>query len=187
VTELFEFVQVYAFIDPVTAGFLISTTAKVGSAIFGGPDEDDTKDALDAATQVSHAQKQRVGQETDLAKQQNQAKSESMMKAATTSGQDSLMDTVKASEFAITSGDFAIDESATAAVDNTRTRVYDKYEDTVDQIVQEQNFTKQSISLNTKKQIDEIEHEMDTTVSSILSTPDTFLEKFTGTSDYKAG
>ena len=76
-TELFEFVQVYAFIDPVTAGFIISTTAKVGSAIFGGPDEDDTKDALDTATRISHAQKERAGQE-------------------------SLMDTVKASEFAIT-------------------------------------------------------------------------------------
>jgi hypothetical protein len=185
--ELFELVQVYAFIDPVTAGFLISTTAKVGSAIFGGPDEDDTKDALDAATKVSHAQKQRVGQETDLAKKQNQAKSESMMKAATTSGRDSLMDTIKASEFNISSGDFAIDESGAAAVDRTRTKVHDKYEDTVDQIVQEQDFTKQSISLNTKKQIDNIEHELDSTISSILSTPDTFLEKFTGISDYEVG
>ena len=72
--ELFELVQVYAVIDPITAGFIISSAFKVGSAVLGGPDEDDTKDALDAATQVSHAQKQRVGQETDLAKQQNQAK-----------------------------------------------------------------------------------------------------------------
>jgi hypothetical protein len=185
--ELFEIVQVYAIIDPITAGFLISSAVKIGSSLLGGPDEDDTKEALDAATRVSHAQKQRTAQETDLARQQNQAKSESMMKSATSSGEKSLSELVGVKQSAITTGDFELDESAVAKADNTRTDVYEKYGDTVDQIVQEQNFTKQSIDLNTKKQIDAIEHEMDTTVSSILSTPDTFLEKFTGISNYKAG
>ena len=81
--EIFELV--HAFIDPVTAGFLISTGSKVIGSMMG-PDEEDTRAAMDAATKVSHAQKQQAGQELDLAQKQNKMKTENLMKGQLSQG-----------------------------------------------------------------------------------------------------
>ena len=178
--EIFELV--HALIDPVTAGFLISTGSKVIGSMMG-PDEEDTRAAMDAATKVSHAQKQQAGQELDLAQKQNKMKTENLMKAATKSGQKSLTELVKGSQQEISFSGF--ESMATTEVDKTAT--YTDYDDSVDQIMQESELTKEQTDLATKKRIQGIESELDSTITSILKTPDTFLEKFTGASNMKAG
>jgi hypothetical protein len=178
--EIFELV--HGLIDPVTAGFLISTGSKVIGSMMG-PGEEDTKAAMDAATRVSHAQKQQAGQELDLAQKQNKMKTENLMKGATKAGQKSLTELVKGSQQEISFSGF--ESTASTEVDTSKT--YSEYGDTVDQIMGESELAKEQTDLATTKRIQGIESELDSTITSILKTPDTFLEKFTGATNMKAG
>ena len=54
-------------------------------------------------------------------------------------------------------------------------------------ILEENEMNRQSVDLNTQKAVEAISKDLDSTMTNILSTPDTFLEKLTGKSNYKAG
>lgn len=183
--ELYD-VIVYGFIDPVTAGFVISAGSKIVGSMMG-PGEDELREAEEAAKEVSFSQKKSVGQELRLGQESAKLKTDSLMNQATSRGQDSLLGLLKQKDSAVSSSGFESDDSTTASANNTRSQVYESYGDTVDTIVAEANLTKQSTDLNMKKKIENIENELDKNISNILSTPDTFLEKFTGQSDYEFG
>ena len=184
-SELYDII-VLGFVDPMTLSFLVGSSAKlIGSAM--GPDEDDTQAALDAAVNVSHAQKKQVGNENKIAQQKQKFQKESLLKGATKGGQKSLMNLTKDIGNQFSMSGFESNEEVSAVADNTRAEVYTNYGDSVDKIVEEAKFAKLSTDLNVKNKIENIEKEMDSAMSAILSTPDTFIERFTGTSNNKVG
>ena len=79
-----------AFIDPVTAGFIITTGAKAIGSMFGS-DEEDTKATIDAAKDLSFAEIKETGKEYDINSKAIAQQTSRLLDAATTKGQQSLM------------------------------------------------------------------------------------------------
>tara|TARA_R100001163_G_C5068454_1_gene208768 strand:+ start:6663 stop:7199 length:537 start_codon:yes stop_codon:yes gene_type:complete len=173
-----------AFIDPVTAGFIITTGAKAIGSMFGS-DEEDTKATIDAAKDLSFAEIKETGKEYDINSKAIAQQTSRLLDAATTKGQQSLMNLATQEESMNT--DFANNQMATTAVDATRASVYDSYSSNVDTIMEDSQNQITKLDLNTQKQLDAISAELDKNITGALSTADTFTERFLGQSDYEIG
>tara|TARA_Y100000361_G_C11144780_1_gene337335 strand:+ start:1074 stop:1613 length:540 start_codon:yes stop_codon:yes gene_type:complete len=178
------FEEIFAFIDPVTAGFVISTGAKAIGSLFGS-DEDDTRASIDAAKDLSFAETRDTAREYEINSKQIQQTSQRLLDAATTTGRNSLMNLATQEESANT--DFASNEYASNVMQNTRERAYDAYNVNVDNIMNDASNQITKLDLNTQKQLDSISAELDKNIGSSLSIADTFTERFLGSSDYKIG
>ena len=173
-----------AFIDPVTATFLITSGAKAVSSLLGS-DAEDTAANIKAAKDVSFAETKDTAIELEIGQQKIADTTKRLLDAATTKGQSSLMSLATGSESANT--DFVSNEIATTAIDNTRASVYDSYSTSVDNIMDDSSSQITQLDLNTQKKLDSISAELDKNITGSLATPDSFIEKFSGISDYKVG
>lgn len=173
-----------AFIDPVTAGFIITTGAKAIGSMFGS-DEEDTQASIDAAKELSFAEIKETGQEYDINSKQIAKQTTKLIDAATKQGQQSLIDLATKTESFNT--DFVTNEMATSKVDATRANIYDSYSTNVDNIMEDSRNQITKLDLNTQKKLDAISAELDKNITSSLSTADTFTERFLGQSDYEIG
>ena len=173
-----------AFIDPVTAGFIITTGAKAIGSMFGS-DEEDTQAAIDAAKDLSFAEIKETGKEYEINSKEIAQKTDRLIDAATRQGQQSLIDLATQTESINT--DFVTNEMATSKVDATRANVYESYSSNVDTIMEDSQNQVTKLDLNTQKQLDAISAELDKNITGALSTADTFTERFFGQSNYKVG
>tara|TARA_X000001382_G_scaffold121773_1_gene104307 strand:+ start:1804 stop:2343 length:540 start_codon:yes stop_codon:yes gene_type:complete len=173
-----------AFIDPVTATFLITTGAKAVGSLFGS-DADDTRANINAAKEVSFAETRDTAQEYEIGQEKIADTTKRLLSAATSEGQTSLMKLATQSESINT--DFASNELATASVDNTRANIYDSYSSSVDDIMKDSSSQITQLDLNTKKKLDSISMELDANISGAVAGPDSFIERFSGVSNYEVG
>tara|TARA_X000001382_G_scaffold117481_2_gene97178 strand:- start:939 stop:1472 length:534 start_codon:yes stop_codon:yes gene_type:complete len=172
-----------AFIDPITAGLIITTGAKAIGSFFGS-DKKDTQDTIDASKQLSFAEIKDTENERRFNLNKINRQTESLIDSATAGGQQSMAEIALSTD--VTSG-FESNEMFQTAVDNTKTEVYDSYGSSVDDIVATADENKFQLNLNTKKQLDTISAELDSNMANAVSAPDTWLERFTGSSNYKVG
>tara|TARA_R100001082_G_scaffold110517_1_gene90660 strand:+ start:890 stop:1423 length:534 start_codon:yes stop_codon:yes gene_type:complete len=169
---------------------IVGTTVSVGSKIGGalmGPDKDDLRKAENAAKEVSFSEKRNIGQEMNVASEKLKLMTDKGLMDATTSGRQNLWGLLNKTDSAASTAGFASADATNVVADATRTSSYASYSDTVDQIMKESELNKKSMSLDSRKQIAAVESELDKNISAIASTPDTFMEKFTGVSNARIG
>ena len=172
------------------AASLAGTAIDIGSKAIAagmGPDADDLLEAQDAAKEVSFAQKQSLSQEVDLQKDKQSLLTEQGLLAATTGVRKNLCVLMSQEDSLDSAAGVTSSDATSAAVDATRTVGYKSYSDTVDNIMKENELSNRAINLDTRKRADAIENELDKEVAAIAETPDTWMEKFFGTSNYKIG
>jgi|TARA_R110000822_G_scaffold174542_11_gene314194 hypothetical protein len=181
-----EFIEILAFLDPFSLALIAGTTTKLFSATQGQT-ESDTNEGIKAAKDVSNAQRDSLGKDLALASKKNNSEYDKLLEQVTGSGRKSLTEILSNNNKTGNASGFQNNEAGTAVVDNTRASVYQSASESVDSILEENEMNRQSVDLNTQKAVEAISKDLDSTMTNILSTPDTFLEKLTGTSNYKAG
>ncbi len=174
--------SIVAIATVVTAGVTLGSKAYAGYQAG----QIDNSGALQGAAEMSMAEKAQMGQETDLKMEQINAKTTSMMDMATQKGQQSMMGVYKAKEQSAKSG-FQSDEASKSVIDEGKSNVYKDYNTKVDNIMQDDDLNKQSVSLSRQRQLGDIEKRFQSNISQAQASPDSFWEGFTGQSDYKTG
>ena len=173
--------SVVGIVTAVSAGAALVGKGYAGAQAMGV----DSAGAVDALKEVSMAEKAHTRNTIDLKRRQADRKFGNLMKSATAAGSESLYKAFKSGQSVIGGQDFA--GSGEAVQDATRVvqGVQGKYRSTIDNMVEELKTQKTSIDLNKQSELAKQEKRMESSITQVLATPDTFMEGFTGTGDYQ--
>ena len=169
-----------------------ATTAAVAGGVAGATAAgvramgNDNSAGVKAATEMSMAERAQMGTESKHQLDKINAKTESMLDMATTKGQNAMSSVYELKESTAQSG-FESNDVASAAVTNTKAGVYGDYSSRVNIILKDDELNKTSISLGDQRKSANIEKSFASNMASATSQADTFLEGFTGQSNYKVG
>ena len=169
-----------------------ATTAAVAGGVAGATAAgvramgNDNSAGVRAASEMSMAERAQMGIESKYQIDKINAKTESMMDMATSKGQ-SAMSNVYTGQEAMAKTGFETNDMAAASIRDTKSGVYADYGTRIDSILRDDELSKTSISLGDQRKSASIEKSLATNLASATSQADTFLEGFTGQSNYKVG
>jgi len=169
-----------------------ATTAVVAGAALGATASgikamgNDNSAGVRAATEMSMAERAQMGTETKHEMNKINAKTQSMLDMATSQGQNNMANVYSSKEKMSRSG-FQSDEASSRAVSDSKSAVYGDYRGKVDSIMSDDELNKTSISLGDQRKSANIEKSFASNMASATSQADSFLEGFTGQSNYKVG
>ena len=166
------------------ATMALSVGGKVAAGLSTG--KVDSQGAIDAATDISMAEKSQLGNELSAQRGILDKKQENLLDAATTQSRSSYFDIFKAKEGQGKTG-FASTDAGSAEIRRAESGVYEQYKQKAEGIRDDIMGQKTSIDLNKQKELATIEKRMQSNIDSVLATPDTFMEGFMGASDYEVG
>jgi len=161
-----------------TVGGKIAAGLSIGS---GG----DSQGAIDAAKDISMAEKSQLGNQLSAQKGILDKKQENLLAAATSKTRGSYFEIFKAKQAIGSKSDFSSTDTGKSEINRAKAGSYEQWKNQATTIRDEIMANKTSIDLNKQKELATIEKRMQSNVDSILATPDTFMEGFMGISDYE--
>lgn len=144
----------------------------------------DTQGGVDAAGNVSMAERAQMGKDTKFAVESVQNKTDTLLDMATTKGQTAMSSVFDATQM-LAGSDFETSEADASRVESGKSAVYGDYKKQVDNILAEDDISKKGINLGDQRKSAAIDDRYNRNVAAVTSTADTFLEGFTGQSNYK--
>ena len=147
----------------------------------------DTSGQVDAAKEVSFAEKQQMATDNKHAMDKIDFKSKNLIKKLTTDSSRSMFDIFKAGDTAAASAGFAGADATNVEIDRTRSNVYQDLTEGVKNIMEETRLNKKSISLSNQKNAADIEKRLTSNITQATSQADTFWEGVAGGGDYQIG
>lgn len=147
----------------------------------------DTQGAMDAAGEMSLAERAHLGEEIGHKRDILDRKQENLLEMAQSKSASKYFDIFKSKQSAASQTGFAGNQEIDATSKRVEAGIYKDYGQTVDRIVDETKAQKQSMNLGKQKELAGIEKRLQSTIDSVLQTPDSFMEGFFGASDYQVG
>ena len=147
----------------------------------------DTSGQVDAAKEVSFAEKQQMATDNKHAMDKIDFKSKNLIKKLTTDSSRSMFDIFKAGDTAAASAGFAGADATNVEIDRTRSNVYQDLTEGVKNIMEETRLNKKSISLSNQKNAADIEKRLTSNITQATAQADTFWEGVAGGGDYEIG
>ena len=147
----------------------------------------DTSGQVDAAKEVSFAEKQQMATDNKHAMDKIDFKSKNLIDKMTTDSTRSMYDIFKAGDTASASAGFAGADDTNVEIDRTKSNVYQDLTEGVRNIMEETKLNKKSLSLSNQKNTEDIEKRLTSNITQATSQADTFWEGVAGGGDYQIG
>ena len=176
------------------AGASATTAAAVGAGAglaakgYAGykASQQDTGAMVGAAKELSLAERAQLGQENKLAMEKINLNLEQQTDALQRKGSASMYE-VYAQEQNLGMSGFETNEQAQSNIDRAKASIQSDYSMNVDSIMEKADLNRRGISLGDQKAKADIEKRLQSNITQAGSVADTFMEGFTGQSNYKIG
>jgi len=147
----------------------------------------DTSGQVDAAKNVSFAEKEQLANQNKVAFDKMDFKSENLIEELETNTQRSMFDIFKAGQGAASLSGFAGADATNVEIDRAKSNTYTDLTGGVKNIMEETKLNKKNITLSNQKATADVEKRLQTNITAATSQADTFWEGVAGAGDYEIG